>query len=194
MAGRQGTNLAIISTLPCLISLLQAIADVVEAIIGAAYITGGRDTALSVTKCLNVPIPNIGQWSDFGRKTLPSPDNTATEIQPSRLRAVEDIIGHNFHRPHLLAQALVRVAIIYYDFFLPAPQTHASKKGIESTSYERLEFIGDAILDFSKPIRSPSLLKFLLFNKYGASISGYTTHLSPSPAIISWWIDFIEGL
>lgn len=48
----------------------------------------------------------------------------------ARLAAVEDIIGHRFARPELLARAL----------------THSSAKGPEHPSNERLEFLGDSVL------------------------------------------------
>ncbi|KAF7966789.1 hypothetical protein HWV62_36991 [Athelia sp. TMB] len=110
----------------------KAIADVAEAIIGAAYISGGRDLALKATKALSIPMPNVNRWSDFGRKMLAPPPKVTAKLREGSLQAVESIIGHKFSRPHLLAQAL----------------THASITTYEQTSYERLEFIGDAILDF----------------------------------------------
>lgn len=83
-------------------------ADVAEAIIGAAYVTKGREIALKVTKALNIPVPHIDRWSDFGKKALaPSPEVTA-KMRDGSIEAVEKIIGHKFNHPHLLAQALVR--------------------------------------------------------------------------------------
>ncbi|KAF9534830.1 hypothetical protein CPB83DRAFT_901776 [Crepidotus variabilis] len=110
----------------------KAIADVAEAIIGAAYISGGREAALQVTKALTLPLSHIDRWSDFGRKVLTPPPNFTAKLRPGSIAAIETIIGHKFNRPHLLGQAM----------------THASIQGYEITSYERLEFIGDAILDF----------------------------------------------
>ena len=86
---------------------LQAIADVAEAIIGAAYISGGRDLALKATKALSIPMPNVNRWSDFGRKALAPPPKVTAKLREGSLQAVEAIIGHKFSRPHLLAQALV---------------------------------------------------------------------------------------
>ncbi|KAF8268238.1 hypothetical protein EI94DRAFT_1661195 [Lactarius quietus] len=110
----------------------KAIADVAEAIIGAAYITGGSETALNASKALRIAVPSIDQWSDFGRKALAPPPDVTTRLQPGTIEAIEGIMGHKFNRPHLLAQAL----------------THASIQGFEMTCYQRLEFLGDAILDF----------------------------------------------
>ena len=87
----------------------QAVADVTEAIVGAAYLSGGHDTALTVTKALNIPIPNIDDWSDFGRKALAPPPDASANLTIGSTEAVESIIGHKFRRPHLLAQALVCV-------------------------------------------------------------------------------------
>lgn len=91
----------------------QAIADVAEAIIGAAYISGGRETALNVTKALKIPIPNIEQWSDFGRKALAPPPKITAKLKPKSLEKVEAIIGHKIARPHLLAQALVSLFNVF---------------------------------------------------------------------------------
>ena len=87
---------------------LQAIADVVEAIIGAAYISGGSETALKASKALRIAVSSIDQWSDFARKALAPPPDVTTRLQPGTVEAIEEIMGHKFRRPHILAQALVR--------------------------------------------------------------------------------------
>ncbi|OCH93588.1 ribonuclease III [Obba rivulosa] len=111
-------------------------ADVVEAIIGAAYLSGGQEVALRAAKVLNVGVTEIEQWSDFGRRAsfVHVPPSTARSVESfaDMLRAVERIVGCKFEKPHLLLQAL----------------THASIRGYEVLNYDRLEFLGDAILDF----------------------------------------------
>lgn|SRR6266702_1037278 len=91
---------------------MQAIADVAEAIIGAAYITGGSETALNASKALCIAVPSIDQWSDFARKALAPPPDVTTRLQPGTVEAIEGIMGHKFNRPHLLAQALVGLSSI----------------------------------------------------------------------------------
>ncbi|KAE9410383.1 hypothetical protein BT96DRAFT_961824 [Gymnopus androsaceus JB14] len=109
----------------------KAIADVAEAIMGAALLSGGTDAALKVTKALKVPLPEIEEWSDFSRKAHAPLAPVSSQIKGSTIKAVEAIIGSHFKQPELLIHVLSRT----------------SKTGAEST-YERLEFIGDAILDF----------------------------------------------
>jgi len=87
---------------------LQAIADVVEAIIGAAYISGGSETALNASKALRVAVSGIDQWSDFARKALAPPPDVTARLHPGTVEAIEETMGHKFRRPHILAQALVR--------------------------------------------------------------------------------------
>ncbi|KAI0321813.1 hypothetical protein OF83DRAFT_1097304 [Amylostereum chailletii] len=110
----------------------KAVADVAEAIIGAAFITGGREIALTASKALCIAVPRVDRWSDFGKKALAPPPDVTARLRPGTVESIEVILGHKFARPHLLAQAL----------------THASIQGYEMTCYERLEFLGDAILDF----------------------------------------------
>jgi len=81
---------------------------VAESIIGAAYISGGREAALQVTKALTLPLSHIDRWSDFGRKVLTPPPNFTAKLRPGSIAAIESLIGHKFNRPHLLAQAMVR--------------------------------------------------------------------------------------
>jgi endoribonuclease Dicer len=90
-----------------LVHVLQAIADVVEAIIGAAYVTGGSETALNASKALRIAVPSVDRWSDFARKALAPPPDVTTRLRPGTVEAIEEIMGHKFHRPHILAQALV---------------------------------------------------------------------------------------
>ncbi|KAL4075936.1 hypothetical protein J3A83DRAFT_4088626 [Scleroderma citrinum] len=110
----------------------KTIADVVEAIIGAAYLCGGQENALQVAKALQVPIPHAEQWDDLRRKAPLLSPNPAAPLRTGTVESVEAIIGHDFCHPHVLRSALI----------------HASVEGYDATYYERLEFIGDAILDF----------------------------------------------
>jgi endoribonuclease Dicer len=70
-------------------------------------VSGGRETALQVTKALTLPLSHIDRWSDFGRKVLTPPPNFTAKLRPGTIAAIEKIIGHKFNRPHLLAQAMV---------------------------------------------------------------------------------------
>ncbi|KAK0486056.1 hypothetical protein IW261DRAFT_1582129 [Armillaria novae-zelandiae] len=110
----------------------KTVADVVESIIGAAYLTGGKDVALRVTKDLGVCLPRVEQWSDFGRTAMAPSSRVTTKLKPGTLQAIESILGHKFKRPYLLAQAL----------------THITHQGFQTSCYERFEFVGDAVLDF----------------------------------------------
>lgn len=82
----------------------KAIADVMEAIIGAAYLTGGINSAIQVAKCLGVPLEGISCWSDFRR--IPR-----TPVIPSSAHhpfpQLETIIGCPARKPELLAEVLV---------------------------------------------------------------------------------------
>ncbi|PSR73594.1 hypothetical protein PHLCEN_2v10513 [Hermanssonia centrifuga] len=110
----------------------KTVADVVEAIIGAAFLTKERDAALSITKILRVPLPGVEQWPDFARSEALSAGEDFQRIPSHVCKTVQKIVGYKFQRPLLLAEALV----------------HSSLPGHKSKNYDRLEFLGDAVLDF----------------------------------------------
>ncbi|KIM21363.1 hypothetical protein M408DRAFT_104950 [Serendipita vermifera MAFF 305830] len=110
----------------------KCVADVAEAIIGAAFQTAGPELALKVVKSLHLPLPFIESWEDFSLKAKVPPPDITVALDDNVLETVEVIVGARFHRPHILAQAL----------------THTSVRGNDMICYERLEFLGDAILDF----------------------------------------------
>ncbi|GBE79140.1 hypothetical protein SCP_0203370 [Sparassis crispa] len=110
----------------------KTVADVVEGIIGAAYLTAGQELALRVTTALTGALREISRWSDFAQQVIaPSPVVIAT-FPGKTQEAVEAILGCKFKEPRLLAQAL----------------THPSINAQHLSCYDRLEFLGDAILDF----------------------------------------------
>lgn len=113
----------------------KTVADVVEAIVGAAYHHGGMCNVLRVMKRLHFNMPEITGWSDFWRSyasSVPSQE-TPCNLSPSTIEAVQELTGCRFLRPALVAEAL----------------THGSLSNQESTTYDRLEFLGDGILDFN---------------------------------------------
>lgn len=107
----------------------KTLADVVEALIGASYKDGGLPKAV---KCISVFLPEV-EWQgvDENRQILLDrvPEN---EPLPPILEPLERLIGYSFQRKALLTEAL----------------THASYVAdTGKRSLERLEFLGDAILD-----------------------------------------------
>jgi len=101
----------------------KVLADVVEALIGAAYIDSGFETARACTNVflpeISALVPQISPEELIQTKALADP-------------AAETLIGHRFRHGSLLLEAL----------------THPSC-GIDAKteSYQRLEFLGDAVLD-----------------------------------------------
>ncbi|VAH83279.1 unnamed protein product [Triticum turgidum subsp. durum] len=106
----------------------KTISDCVEAIIGAYYVEGGLRAAMAVLKWLgiNVEVEEelIGQFLSASVQTY-LPKNDVIE-------KVEAKLGYAFLMKGLLLEAL----------------THPSlQESAEGYSYERLEFLGDAVLD-----------------------------------------------
>ena len=86
----------------------QALADVVEAILGAAYLSVGFPGVYIVTQSLAIPVLEYDATSEIGRKMLPElpPDGSYT-LKPSAVQTLEGIIGHKFKKKYYLAQVLV---------------------------------------------------------------------------------------
>lgn len=78
-----------------------------EAIIGAAYLSGDRDLALRVSKRLKVAITEVDQWYDLKLRYAIPKGMLATGLPPGTVADVERIVGYKFKRTEFLAQALV---------------------------------------------------------------------------------------
>ncbi|KIP08582.1 hypothetical protein PHLGIDRAFT_87922, partial [Phlebiopsis gigantea 11061_1 CR5-6] len=108
----------------------KMLADVVESLIGAAYEHGGFDLAIESAKLFGLGISNWMTIPDCVDKSLSRVEDL--NDLPRELELVEGMLEYKFSRRTLLVEAL----------------THASYTGdIETQSYERLEFLGDAVLD-----------------------------------------------
>ncbi|KAL2136672.1 hypothetical protein VTI74DRAFT_2404 [Chaetomium olivicolor] len=108
----------------------KTLADVVEALIGACYISGGIPRSLA---CISLFLPDF-EWRSIerGRQVLYN-EAPANEALPLTMLPLESLIGYTFTKKSLLVEAM----------------THPScnSPGIRA-SLDRLEFLGDAILDF----------------------------------------------
>ena len=109
----------------------KTLADVVEALLGAAFLDGGYPKVLT---CLAIFLPEVS-WQSLEecRDILEKAANPGKNFYfPSHFTHLEVLIGYKFTNKSLLLEAL----------------THASHFGSDAIpSYQRLEFIGDSILD-----------------------------------------------
>ncbi|KAI9509470.1 P-loop containing nucleoside triphosphate hydrolase protein [Russula earlei] len=107
----------------------KVLADVVEALIGAAYLHGGFTLGIECMKVFGLGLSwNAlpGCLEDMYSRT---PD---IDRYPSQITVVESILGYTFRRKAIVVEAL----------------THASlQSDLALVSYERMEFLGDAVLD-----------------------------------------------
>ncbi|GAB7322659.1 hypothetical protein MBLNU13_g03566t1 [Cladosporium sp. NU13] len=104
----------------------KVLADVVEALIGAAYVDGGLHKAYT---CIQTLLPKENWWES--EALFDTILDEATHADSICLDRLEKLVGHHFVHPRLLLEAI----------------THASQPSNTVPSYERLEFFGDAVLD-----------------------------------------------
>nr|ALJ83737.1 dicer like-protein 2 [Colletotrichum lindemuthianum]ALJ83741.1 dicer like-protein 2 [Colletotrichum lindemuthianum] len=107
----------------------KTLADIVEALIGASTVDGGLPKALD---CITIFLQQI-EWRSIDRCRQVLFDVAPVGVQlPSTLEPLERLIGYRFNKKSLLVQSM----------------NHASSNiGNSVGSLERLEFIGDSILD-----------------------------------------------
>lgn len=107
----------------------KTLADVVEALIGAAYVDGGANKVLS---CLAVFLPEVAWAQSSLQIDKLQTTYDASVPYPPPFSRLENLINYTFDKKSLLVEAL----------------THPSHHGSETcASYQRLEFLGDSILD-----------------------------------------------
>ncbi|CAH9090311.1 unnamed protein product [Cuscuta europaea] len=107
----------------------KTLADVVEALIGVYYVEGGKHAANHFMKWIGFKIDFYS--SDFKRREIvPSnvPENILRSID---FEALEGALNIRFNEKGLLVEAI----------------THASRPSAGVSCYQRLEFVGDAVLD-----------------------------------------------
>ncbi|XP_023638559.1 endoribonuclease Dicer homolog 3 isoform X3 [Capsella rubella] len=126
----------------------KSVSDCAEALIGAYYVSGGLTASLHLMKWLGVDV-------DFDQNLVVEAINRASlrcyVPKDNELTELERKIQHEFSAKFLLKEAI----------------THSSVH--ESYSYERLEFLGDSVLDF--------LITRHLFNTYEQTGPGEMTDL-----------------
>ena len=111
----------------------KTLADQIEALVGAAYVDGSSSDSSNdrkVLRALSLFLPELS-WKppsyEISQLRLPQ---SQTPLNSERLARVEQIMGYSYRNRLVLAEAL----------------THSTvQTGIQS--YERLEFLGDAVID-----------------------------------------------
>lgn len=108
--------------------LFSVLADVVEALIGAAFIHGGFDLGFECTKLFDLGL----RWQSIPTRIEIMINRVEHHDDLPPLADVERMLGYTFTHKLLLIEAL----------------THASyQKDLHTVSYERMEFLGDSVLD-----------------------------------------------
>ena len=135
---------------------IQTLADVVEAILGAAYLSVGFPGVYIATQSLAIPVLEYDAASEVGKKMLPEPPaGISPPLKPGTVQTLEGIIGHKFKRRYYLEQVLVRgsTSVVGPSIFnVVTWQANKTVLQYQSTSCERLGFIGDGILDFRESL------------------------------------------
>ena len=111
----------------------KTLADVIEAIIGVAFVEAGISNALSV---LRVFLPEV-DWQYLNELNttlfaLAIPAASPVDAASSPMMRLEALLGYTFQNKSLLLEAV----------------THPSHTLSTVPSYQRLEFLGDAVLDY----------------------------------------------
>ncbi|KIJ63284.1 hypothetical protein HYDPIDRAFT_113252 [Hydnomerulius pinastri MD-312] len=121
----------------------RSLQDCMEATLGASFLTGGIEMALRTGDTLGMSMGGALPWSlRYSRPPEPS-------TVPPMFADLQAAMGYEFHRGELLIEAV----------------THPSFSTSTGSSYQRLEFLGDAVIDL--------VIMRHLFEKYPDATSGH---------------------
>ncbi|KAF4342995.1 Dicer 2 [Fusarium beomiforme] len=142
------------------------LADVVEALIGAAYQDGGMAKSL---KCISVFLGDICSWHEEGvPRDILFARAPSDEPLPFTMEGLEDLINYQFKKKSLLIEAFTH-------------SSYAAEMG--ARSYEQLEFLGDAVLDY--------IVVTQMFN-YARPLSNARLHLIKTAMVNGHFLGFIN--
>ncbi|KAJ3708060.1 hypothetical protein LUZ61_011765 [Rhynchospora tenuis] len=128
----------------------KTIADVVEALIGVFLVEIGFKAAFAFLRWIGIEIDF--DISDY-KKACKQSYNNLSLVNSMNIEALEGTIGHEFRFKGLLVEALV----------------HASYNKHSGGCYQRLEFLGDAVLEY--------IITSYLYSAYPALKPGQITDL-----------------
>lgn len=108
----------------------KTLADLIEALLGVAYTGGLGDDFTGVAEALQLFIPEISWYIPVADVAKVKVASLPTDLNTVRFADVQDMLGYRFQHLGLLAEAL-----------------NHSSTSTTLRSYDRLEFLGDAIID-----------------------------------------------
>ena len=106
----------------------KTLADVVEALIGVYYVEGGKNAANHLMKWIGIEVEFDPDEIECTRRPSNVPDSIRRSVD---FDALEGALNIRFKDRVLLVEAI----------------THASRPSSGVSCYQRLEFVGDAVLD-----------------------------------------------
>lgn len=106
----------------------KTLADVVEALIGVYYVEGGKDAANHLMKWIGIQVESDPEEVGCPSRPACVPESVLRSVD---FHALEDALKIKFKDRGLLVEAI----------------THASRPSSGVSCYQRLEFVGDAVLD-----------------------------------------------
>ncbi|CAN4087097.1 unnamed protein product [Withania somnifera] len=106
----------------------KTMADVVEALIGVYYVEGGKNAANHFMKWIGVEVDFNFKETEYSVRSFSIPENVLRSVD---FDALQGALNISFDNKGLLLEAI----------------THASRPSSGVSCYQRLEFVGDAVLD-----------------------------------------------
>lgn len=143
----------------------KMLADVVESLIGAAYLHGGFDLGVSCAQSFGLGL----DWhtlQESVREVLSRVEYT-DEVS-TQLNNVEQMVGYTFRRKLLLVESLTHASCQYDD---------------RTVSYERMEFLGDALLDM--------IVADYLYKYPGKTYTPHDIHIRKSAVVNTHFLAYI---
>ncbi|OAX41416.1 P-loop containing nucleoside triphosphate hydrolase protein [Rhizopogon vinicolor AM-OR11-026] len=145
----------------------KMLADVVEALIGAAYLHGGFNLGIECVRLFGLGIEPSG-WQTLEVYVDKALSRVETPDTPLRITDVECMLGYTFSHKLLLVEAV----------------THASYQfELQTVSYERMEFLGDSVLDM--------IITHHLYHYPGKDFTPGQMHIRKSAVVNTHFLAFI---